>query len=88
MTERWVINASPLILLGKAGQLGWVPRLGKIVVPSPVADEILAGAENDPARLWLAASAAGRNDDRHATGLMLVNRCQSGTTLATRDGRR
>ncbi len=53
MTERWVINASPLILLGKAGQLGWVSRLGKIVVPSPVADEILAGAKNDPARLWL-----------------------------------
>ena len=53
MTERWVINASPLILLGKAGQLGCLPRLGKIVVPGPVADEILAGTENDPARLWL-----------------------------------
>ncbi len=35
MTNRWVINASPLILLGKAGQLGCVPRLGKVVVPSP-----------------------------------------------------
>lgn len=54
MTDRWVINASPLILLGKVGQLDWVPRLGEIVVPSAVADEILAGAEDDPARLWLA----------------------------------
>ncbi len=53
MTERWVINASPLILLGKAGQLAWVPRLGAVVVPRPVADEILAGAEDDPARVWL-----------------------------------
>ena len=31
-----------------------MPRLGKVVVPQPVADELLAGAEDDPARQWLA----------------------------------
>lgn len=54
MTERWVINASPLILLGKAGQLEWVPALGQVVVPSAVAMEIAAGSATDPARLFLA----------------------------------
>ena len=53
MTDRWVINASPLILLGKAGQLQWVPRLGTVVIPQSVADEIIAGPADDPARRWV-----------------------------------
>lgn len=53
MTERWVINASPLILLGKAGQLDWVARLGEVVIPKAVADEIAAGGETDPSRVWI-----------------------------------
>ncbi len=59
MTERWVINASPLILLGKSGQLDWLPKLGRVIVPAAVATEIAAGAQDDPARNWL-ASEAGR----------------------------
>jgi predicted nucleic acid-binding protein len=54
VTERWVINASPLILLGKAGQLSWLPELGELVIPQAVADEIMAGSEDDSARQWLA----------------------------------
>lgn len=55
MTENWVVNASPLILLGKAGELGWLPRLGDVVVPRSVALEVLAGAPEDSARRWLEA---------------------------------
>lgn len=55
MTERWIIDASPLILLGKSGQLEWLARMGRIVVPESVANEVAAGSPGDPARLWLEA---------------------------------
>ncbi|MDA7645375.1 DUF3368 domain-containing protein [bacterium] len=55
MTEHWAIDASPLILLGKANQLDWLPGLGKIVIPSSVALEISAGNSTDPARQWLSS---------------------------------
>jgi predicted nucleic acid-binding protein len=54
VTDRWVINASPLILLGKAGQLDWVAKLGQVVVPQSVAHEICAGPTDDEASRWLA----------------------------------
>ena len=56
MTEHWIIDASPLILLGKAGQLDWLPQMGRIVVPESVAAEVAAGSPVDPARQWFAAS--------------------------------
>lgn len=56
MTEHWIIDASPLILLGKSGQLGWLPRMGRIIVPESVASEVAAGSPADPARQWLAAA--------------------------------
>jgi len=56
VTENWVINASPLILLGKAGQLDWLTAMGRIVIPQSVADEVLAGSPDDPARVWLGSS--------------------------------
>ena len=55
MTEHWAIDASPLILLGKANQLDWLPGLGRIVIPSSVALEISAGSSTDPARQWLSS---------------------------------
>jgi len=60
VTDRWVFNASPLILQGKAGQLGWVPLLGEVVIPQSVAAEILAGPDDDPARQWI-ESGTGRD---------------------------
>jgi predicted nucleic acid-binding protein len=52
MSDLWVVNASPLIVLGKIGQLDLLHQLPKdIVVPSAVANEIKAGPENDAARL-------------------------------------
>ncbi len=55
MTEHWVINASPLILLGKAGQLNWLPRMGELIIPRAVADEVAEGGIEDPACRWIAS---------------------------------
>lgn len=42
--SRWVVNASPLILLGKIGQIGLLSALaGRIAVPQAVAEEVGAG---------------------------------------------
>ena len=50
----WVVNASPLILLGKIGALSLLPKLGgQVVIPCEVAAEIEAGPSDDAARLWL-----------------------------------
>ena len=53
----WVVNASPLILLGKIGQLSLLPALAeRVMVPRAVADEIAAGPPDDAALLWLHSS--------------------------------
>ena len=56
MTERWVLNASPLIVLARVG-LGDLPLslAAQVVVPRPVAEEIEAGPLLDPARQALAS---------------------------------
>jgi predicted nucleic acid-binding protein len=52
MPEYWVVNASPLIVLGKIGQLDLLTKLPQqIVVPAAVASEIIAGPDGDAARL-------------------------------------
>lgn len=59
MPRQWVVNASPLIVLGRLGQIEWLPRLaGNMVVPSGVAEEIAAGPPDDAARLWLEGDGA------------------------------
>ena len=50
----WVVNASPLILLAKIGRVGLLTQLSdRLVVPQAVWDEVMAGPDNDPARLFL-----------------------------------
>ena len=57
----WVVNASPLILLGKINQLPLLAKLAShVVIPHEVALEINAGPAGDPARLWLAAEGRAR----------------------------
>ena len=57
MSERWVVNASPLILLGKVKQLDLIAQLSKaFVVPEAVVTEILAGPPDDPARIFIEAN--------------------------------
>ncbi len=51
IAEQWVINASPLIALGRVGQVELLKRLPKrVVVPRAVEEELLRAAEDDPAR--------------------------------------
>ena len=53
MSESWVINASPVILLAKAGLIKLVPSLAEnFVVPEPVVEEILK-VRGDAAANWL-----------------------------------
>jgi predicted nucleic acid-binding protein len=55
MKESWVVNASPVICLAKAGQIDLLLKLPEeIVIPSIVAEEINDGPEGDPARQALA----------------------------------
>lgn len=52
--ERWIVNASPLILLGKIGRLDLLERLSPVFeIPSAVASEIRRGPQNDAAKIWL-----------------------------------
>ena len=58
MAERWVLNASPLIVLARVGLDALPLSLAEQVsVPRPVVEEIQAGPTLDPARQ---AFAAGR----------------------------
>ena len=55
MSERWVINASPVILLAKAGVIEFLPRLcAELVVPVGVVSEVASGQHSDAGRAWLA----------------------------------
>jgi len=56
MLKKWVINASPLIVLARINHLFLVQHLAKeIVIPAGVAKEISRGPEDDPARQWVQA---------------------------------
>ena len=56
MSDLWVVNASPLIVLGKIGQLELLHQLPKeVVVPIAVANEIKAGPANDAAKIGVEA---------------------------------
>lgn len=55
MNERWVVNASPLICLAKAGYADLLLKLpDEIIVPHAVFEEIQAGPPGDPAQAILA----------------------------------
>lgn len=57
MADRWVVNASPLIVLAKIGQSELLPRLaGELVIPAGVALEVNGGPPDDAARAWLQKS--------------------------------
>ncbi len=67
MPRQWVVNASPLIILGKIDLLHVLEGLAEtLVVPTAVAQEIAAGPESDPARQWLAGP--GKAHIRDANG--------------------
>jgi predicted nucleic acid-binding protein len=59
VSNQWVVNASPIILLAKVGQIDLLPNLtAELVVPASVVAEIEAGPVSDPARAWLRGGGA------------------------------
>jgi len=55
--EPWVVNASPIILLGKAGIIHLLPELcSELVVPQGVIAEVASGQIADAGRDWLRRS--------------------------------
>jgi predicted nucleic acid-binding protein len=49
--ESWVLNASPVIALGRVGQVELLTRLPEqVVLPRAVYDELIRAPEDDPAR--------------------------------------
>ena len=56
MADRWVINASPVILLAKAEVIRFLPRLcEELVIPAGVVGEVENTRITDAASKWLAA---------------------------------
>ena len=54
MSERWVVNASPIIVLAKVAHQHLLLQLpDQFVIPEAVIAEIHDGPEDDPARLFL-----------------------------------
>jgi hypothetical protein len=57
--NKWVVNASPLILLAKAAHIELLSSLTEeLIIPQSVAREIDEGPATDPARQWLGGAGA------------------------------
>jgi predicted nucleic acid-binding protein len=58
-----IVNASPLILLGKIGRLELLDALAdRFSIPNEVVKELDAGPDSDPARQWLLTRTADREE--------------------------
>ena len=54
MAERWVANASPVILLAKAEVVRFLPQLcDELVIPAGVVGEVQSARITDAASTWL-----------------------------------
>jgi predicted nucleic acid-binding protein len=54
MPKKWVVKASPLIVLARINHLFLLHHVAaELVVPAEVAREIAQGPEDDPVRQWL-----------------------------------
>ena len=61
MSKKWVVNASPLILLANVDHLPLLDALcADMVVPAAVAREIRAGPRKDAAQRWLEGEGQSR----------------------------
>ncbi|HVS13713.1 MAG TPA: DUF3368 domain-containing protein [Thermoanaerobaculia bacterium] len=50
MVERWVVDASPLIILARIGRQDLFDLADEVLIPPAVVAEIVAGPPDDPAR--------------------------------------
>ena len=54
MAERWVINASPIILLAKAEVIQFLPQVcDQLIIPAGTVKEVYRGEMGDAGRVWL-----------------------------------
>jgi len=54
MSLNWVVNSSPLIILGKISKISLLFQMNcNLIIPSGVAKEIDLGADIDPAKIWM-----------------------------------
>jgi predicted nucleic acid-binding protein len=61
VARRWVVNASPLILLSKVGKLDLIDALAsEVAIPAAVVDELEDGPGDDPSRRAAQAIANAR----------------------------
>ena len=59
MSNKWVVNASPIILLAKVTQTDLLTKLTEqLVVPASVVAEVRAWRGSDPAQEWLGGEGA------------------------------
>ena len=57
MTDHWIMNASPVILLSRVGLIDLVPSLcRRLSIPSGVIAEVSRGSAADAGRAWLQSS--------------------------------
>ncbi len=62
MSEVWIANASPVIVLAKIGHLRLLSdQVTELILPQSVVSELLAGPANDPARLAVEGGWASRH---------------------------
>ena len=66
MTDLWVVNASPLIILGKAEQLDLLPKLAdELIVPHAVSGEVSVRKNEAPVIDFLRSSSRFRIEPDH-----------------------
>jgi predicted nucleic acid-binding protein len=66
--RKWVVNASPVIVLANIGRLSFQEGLcTEMVIPTAVAQEIRAGPQKDAAQRWLESHA--QTAVRHLEGV-------------------
>jgi predicted nucleic acid-binding protein len=54
LSEKWVVDASSLIILGKLSLLHLLTHLSdELIIPEGVAAEVLKGPRNDKAKTWM-----------------------------------
>ncbi len=54
MSRKWVLNASPLIILGKVSGITLLEKMClDLIIPEGVVRELDQGSSDDPARAWI-----------------------------------
>lgn len=83
VTVVWIADATPLIVLAKIGYLGLISALADVVlVPQTVADEVLEGGKDDPARQALESGLGQRVSDAPIHSALAALRLDPGEEAA------